>query len=119
MSYDSDETYSMDTLFLAVTRPALWLGIPIEAGVLIGMSAGIIITQFGNPVYAAGFAAVGYLIARIIVRRDVNAFRLLMLWGRTKLACRNRGFWGGSSYSPLPSPRMKNKHFGRGAYRRG
>ena len=119
MPFDSDESYSVDTLFLAVTRPALWLGIPIEAGVLIGMSAGIIITQFGNPLYAAAFAAVGYFVARIVVRRDVNAFRLLMLWGRTKLACPNSRFWGGSSYAQLPLPKLKNKQFGRGAYTRG
>jgi type IV secretion system protein VirB3 len=119
MANDSDESYSVDTLFLAVTRPALWFGIPIEAGVLIAMSAGIIITQFGNPLYAAVVAAVGFFISRIIVRRDVNAFRLLMLWGRTKVSCRNRRFWGGSSYSPLPAPRLKNKYFGRGAYCRG
>jgi hypothetical protein len=39
-----------------------------------------------------------YSISRLIVRHDVNAFRLLFLWGRTKLGNRNRAFWGGSSY---------------------
>lgn len=114
-----DETLSVDMLYLAITRPALWFGVPIEAGVLIIIAGSIIITQFGNPLYAAAFAAVAYVVSRMIVRRDVNAFRLLMLWGRTKLACRNRGFWGGSSYTPLPSPKLKNKLFGRGAYARG
>lgn len=114
-----DDILSVDTLFLAVTRPALWFGIPIEAAVLIIIAGSIIITQFGNPLYAAAFASVGYFVARIVVRRDVNAFRLLMLWGRTKLACPNRRFWGGSSYSPLPAPKLKNKQFGRGAYSRG
>jgi type IV secretion system protein VirB3 len=41
-------------------------------------------------------------ISRLVVRHDVNAFRLIFLWGRTKAANRNRVFWGGSSYTPLP-----------------
>ena len=114
-----DELLSVDMLYLAITRPALWFGIPIEAAVLIIIAGSIIVTQFGNPLYAAVVGAVGYFIARLVVRHDVNAFRLLMLWGRTKLACRNARFWGGSSYAPLPSPKLKNKHFGRGAYARG
>jgi type IV secretion system protein VirB3 len=49
----------------------------------------------------------------LIVRHDVNAFRLLFLWGRTKLGNRNRTFWGGSSYSPLPLAGLRRKGFGR------
>jgi type IV secretory pathway VirB3-like protein len=37
-----------------------------------------------SPVYAALVVAFGYSISRLIVRHDVNAFRLLFLWGRTK-----------------------------------
>lgn len=114
MTYEGDETLFVHTLFIAVTRPALWFGIPIEAGVLIGMSAGVVITQFGNPFYAGMIAGIGYFISRLVVRHDVNAFRLLMLGGRTKLACVNRRFWGGSSYAPLASPGLKKRGFGRG-----
>jgi type IV secretion system protein VirB3 len=53
-------------------------------------------------------------MARLIVRHDVNAFRLIFLWGRTKAANRNRVFWGGSSYTPLPLYGIKRKGFGRG-----
>jgi type IV secretion system protein VirB3 len=57
--------------------------------------------------------AFGYSISRLIVRHDVNAFRLLFLWGRTKLGNRNRAFWGGSSYSPLPLAGLRRKGFER------
>jgi len=53
-------------------------------------------------------------VARLIVRHDANAFRLLWLWTLTKARCRNRGWWGGSSYSPLPVTGMKRKGFARG-----
>ncbi len=101
---DDTEHPTKNTLFLAVTRPALWAGIPIEAAVLL---------LIYSPVYAALVVAFGYSISRLIVRHDVNAFRLLFLWGRTKLGNRNRTFWGGSSYSPLPLAGLRRKGFGR------
>ena len=52
-------------------------------------------------------------LSRLIVRHDVNAFRLIFLWGRTKAANRNRAYWGGSSYTPLPLKGIKRKGFGR------
>ena len=60
-----------------------------------------------------GVAAVMFGISRLVVRHDVNAFRLIFLWGRTKAANRNRAFWGGSSYTPLPLKGIKRKGFGR------
>ena len=38
---------------------------------------------------------------------------MLFLWGRTKAGNRNRAFWGGSSYSPLPLAGLRRKGFGR------
>ena len=43
----------------------------------------------------------------------IHVIRLLFLWGRTKLGNRNRAFWGGSSYSPLPLSGLRRKGFGR------
>lgn len=102
-----------NNLFLAVTRPALWAGIPIEAAVLLLIVSASVLIQTNSPVYAALIAAFGYSISRLIVRHDVNAFRLLFLWGRTKASNRNRAFWGGSSYSPLPLAGLRRKGFGR------
>jgi type IV secretion system protein VirB3 len=107
------ENLIKNPLFLAVTRPALWGGIPIEAAVLLLMGTACVLIQSGNPLYAGLFAVIGYSISRVIVRHDVNAFRLLFLWARTKMANRNRAFWGGSSYTPLPLTGMRRKGFGR------
>jgi type IV secretion system protein VirB3 len=110
---DDSEALKKNTLFLAVTRPALWAGIPIEAAVLLLIVSACVLIQSNSPVSAAIVAAFGYAMARLIVRHDVNAFRLLFLWGRTKLGNRNRSFWGGSSYSPLPLDGLRRKGFGR------
>ena len=107
------ETLVKNPLFLAVTRPALWAGIPIEAAVLLLIASASVLIQSNSPVYAGLVATFGYSISRLIVRHDVNAFRLLFLWGRTKLGNRNRAFWGGSSYTPLPLDGMRRKGFGR------
>ena len=96
------EVMARNTLFLAVTRPALFAGIPIEAAVVILLTSVITLIGTTNPVYGLVVAAVMFGISRLVVRHDVNAFRLIFLWGRTKAANRNRVFWGGSSYTPLP-----------------
>src|SRR3546814_19998615 len=101
-------------LFLAVTRPALWAGIPIEAAVLLLITSASVLIESNSPIYAALVVAFGYSISRLIVRHDVNAFRLLFLWGRTKLGNRNRVFWGGSRYSPLPLGGMRRSEERRG-----
>lgn len=110
---DAAEPPIKDTLFLAVTRPALWAGIPIEAAVLLLIASASVLIQSNSPVYAGLVVAFGYSMSRLIVRHDVNAFRLLFLWGRTKLGGRNRAFWGGSSYTPLPLHGLRRKGFGR------
>ena len=107
------ETLVKNPLFLAVTRPALWAGIPIEAAVLLLITSASVLIETNSPVYAGLVGAFGYSISRLIVRHDVNAFRLLFLWGRTKLGNRNRAFWGRSSYTPLPLDGMRRKGFGR------
>ena len=110
---DDAETLTKNTLFLAVTRPALWAGIPIEAAVLLLISSASVLIWSNSPIYAALVVAFGYSMSRLIVRHDVNAFRLLFLWGRTKAGNRNQAFWGGSSYSPLPLSALSRKGFGR------
>ena len=107
------EVMARNPLFLAVTRPALFAGIPIEAAVFVLLCSVITLIATSNPVYGLAVAAVMFGISRLVVRQDVNAFRLIFLWGRTKAANRNRVFWGGSSYTPLPLKGIKRKGFGR------
>src|SRR3546814_15201380 len=92
----------VQTCALPVTRPALFAGIPIEAAVVILLASVITLIGTTNPIYGGVVAAVMFGISRLVVRHDVNAFRPIFLWGRTKAANRTRAFWGGSSYKPLP-----------------
>lgn len=54
-----------NALFLAVTRPALWAGIPIEAAVLLLISSASVLIWSNSPVYAALVVAFGYSISRL------------------------------------------------------
>ena len=109
-----DERLREETLFLAVTRPTMWLGVPLEASLPIALAACLTLIISGNPLYAGAIGGACLAVARLIVRHDANAFRLLWLWTMTKARSRNRAWWGGSSYSPLPVAGLKRKGFERG-----
>lgn len=96
------------TLFLAITRPALIAGIPVEAvmfccfgGVLIGP----VLT--GDMIMVLPIAGVLGAVARLVSRYDPLIFRVMLAW----LELRPRGpiggpvnakkWWGGHSISPL------------------
>lgn len=102
-----------DTLFLALTRPALMWGIPLDAALLIAVVAVALLLAFGNPIFALGVGAGLFGVSRLIVRRDPNQFRIFSMYGRTKAAAPNKHLWRGSSYAPLPSQIMKRKGFAR------
>lgn len=102
-----------DPLFLALTRPTLWFGVPVEATLAIGMVSVFILMGLGNPIWAGAIGISLLMAARLIVRADYNMFKILFLYGRTKAAAPNKMVWGGSSYSPLPVAGVKRKGFRR------
>lgn len=103
-----DERLTEDTLFLACTRPAMILGVPVEAMIANMMLAGILFLMAGSLIYLA-VAPVLHVIFRGIVKYDPNAFRLLFLWMETKGRTRNGGYWGGGSPTPLRVARPSAK----------
>ncbi|MET0338072.1 MAG: type IV secretion system protein VirB3 [Caulobacter sp.] len=89
-----------DTLFLACTRPAMFLGVPMEA---MGVTLIIAATAFiggRSPLYLLVAPAV-HLVLRAVCRTDHNALRLMRLWIETRGRSRNADRWGGSAFSPL------------------
>lgn len=102
-----------DPLFLALTRPTLWLGVPVEATLAIGMISVFVLMGIGNPIWALAIGGALLGAARLIVRADYNMFKILFLFGRTKAPAPNKLIWGGSSYSPLPVAGVRRKGFDR------
>ena len=90
-----------EPLFLACTRPAMVMGVPMEAMGVNVIASGVVFLVGGSLLYLL-VAPVLHLVFRAICRADHNAFRLLFVFIDTKGRSRNGAFWGGSSPSPLP-----------------
>jgi len=99
-----EEKLIEDPLFLACTRPAMVMGVPMEAMGVNLIVSGIVFLVGGSLLYLLVAPAV-HLVFRAICRADHNAFRLLLVHVDTKGRARNGALWGGSSASPLPLAR--------------
>jgi type IV secretion system protein VirB3 len=108
---EDEDRLTEDPLFLALTRPTLMLGVPLEAAFFIILFGCLVLIIGRNPIYAMAIAASLLGAARFIVRSDYNMFRVLALYGQTKGGAPNRQFWGGSTYSPLPVIGYKRRGF--------
>lgn len=107
------EKLAEDKVYLALTRPAVFMGLPLEAILPILMVCMVVWAVMHNPFYPAAIFGALYLPARMIVHYDVNAFRLWGLWFQTVFLSKNRRFWGGGSYSPVRlQGGLKRKRFG-------
>lgn len=107
MRADPEEPLAEDTLFLACTRPAMILGVPMEA-----MGINIILTAIaflaGHSPLTLLIAPALHLVFQAVCKTDHNAFRLLWLYVETKGRSRNGALWGGSSATPLPLVRRRS-----------
>jgi len=96
----ADEPLIEDPLFLACTRPAMVMGVPMEAMGVNVIVSGLIFLIGGSLLYLLVAPAL-HLVFRAICRTDHNVFRLLFVYVDTKGRSRNSALWGGSSTSPL------------------
>lgn len=96
----SDERLAEDTLFLACTRPAMILGVTMEAFGLNMMFSSILFILAGSLLYGV-IALPIHFACRVVCRHDPNQFRILFAWLETKGRHRNGRTWGGSSCTPL------------------
>ena len=102
-----------DKVFLALTRPSIFMGLPLEAILPIIMICMVLWGIALNPFYPLALFGALYLPARMVIHYDYHAFRLWGLWFQTVFLSRNRRFWGGGSYSPVRLGKsVKRKHFG-------
>lgn len=94
------DSMEKDTLFLALTRPPMLMGVPFE-GFLVNFVASFFVGLWlGNPFYWL----IGVLIhfpMRVIASADHNFFRVWRLW--TVTSSGGDELWGGSMLSPMTS----------------
>lgn len=97
-----------DTLFLALQRPAMFLGVPAE-GLLWNVTGSILasawIARGGLSLFAwvIILPVLVHLVMKFLVSRDYNMFAILRVYIETKGQARHKDLWGGSSIAPLPA----------------
>lgn len=81
------------TLYLAATRPALFLGVPLTLAGLFMMLAGFIVVIVKNPLYEIAILPL-WFGARLLVERDYNAASVTLLFLQTAGRSIDSQFWG-------------------------
>jgi len=97
----AEERIVEDPLFLACTRPAMVMGVPMEAMGVNVILSGLVFLIGGSLAYLLAAPAL-HMVFRAICHADHNAFRILFLHLDTRGRARSTALWGGSSPSPLP-----------------
>lgn len=93
-----DELPQAFPLFKGATRVPTFCGVPTMP-LLAGVSAVAILAMW-TTIWSWLLAIPVVVIMRLITRQDDRAFSIWWLWFETKFRNRNKGFWGGSTYSP-------------------
>jgi type IV secretion system protein VirB3 len=94
---------SVDALYIAMTRPAMRWGVPVE-GVAVNVAFTAIVTCLfihRPPGFAIGFFI--HFVLRELTRHDPYFFHRWRLWYETKFRSQTSGQWGGSRLQPSPS----------------
>jgi type IV secretion system protein VirB3 len=95
------DSFERETLFVAITRPAMKFGVPFEAFVMNFVLSFFVGLWGDNPFYWL-ICIVIHFPMRIIASDDHNFFRVWRLWLMTKGSSVGGDRWGGSMLSPLP-----------------
>jgi len=95
------EPLQTDTLYLAATRPALFMGVPLALGAVLLMLTGLLVVLLKNPLYLILMLPL-FFAARELVARDYNAVGVALLFLRTAGRSVDSEKWGGASVTPLP-----------------
>lgn len=96
-----EEPLEETVLHVPLTRPALFLGLPYELAVLLGISGVVLGIQTHNFLYNLAPAPL-WVLAAALVRRDYNGIRVAFVWLRTSAVILDKDVWGGASVSAMP-----------------
>ena len=95
------EPLQTDTLYLAATRPGLFMGVPLALGAAFLMLTGFLVVLLKNPLYLVLMLPL-FFAARELVARDYNAVGVMLLYLRTAGRSVDSDKWGGASVTAFP-----------------
>lgn len=92
-------TLDENTLFLALTRPAMKLGVTMDAFFINVIIAFCIFVMAKNPFWGAVWVPL-HVVCAVLCRMDIHWFTIFL--ARNKLVkSGNQGLWKGVSYEPF------------------
>jgi len=105
---DDDKRYQEETVFLACTRPPMFLGVTMDAFGFIAIGT-MLIYLLGNSLLYLSVGVVLWAICRVLCKYDPNIFRVLSRWADTRARAMSARYWGGSSAAPLRFTRLSER----------
>jgi type IV secretion system protein VirB3 len=105
MDRHEDDVHT-DPLFVGLTRPATVWGVPYIAFVFEVMITTLIFLAVGNPFYLLLVVPI-HSVLYLISANDPGIFGSIYIWMKTNGRCRNSGFWGATSFSPMQTKKWK------------
>ena len=87
----------MHPLFLGLTRPARYLGLPLGY-VTLWAGGHVVLYVYTQSLWTVVPAIVSYIVLRLMAEREPRALELLVIRTRQTPPARNRRIWGGDSY---------------------
>ena len=95
-----DDAKRTDPLFLGLTRPAMFWGVPQPVFILNGMASMILFLVSNSFIPLLVGAPVLHGAAYLLCLKDGRIFDLWFTKARF-LRCLNRRYWGANSYDPF------------------
>ena len=108
-----EEEIVHDICFLAVTRPAMFLGVTVEAFGVVGIVTVVaFVATLSFKALGAGVAVMA--VCRALLWNDHNRLRVIAGWTKTRGRMVNSLYWGGGSATPIAVARAKLKPAAKG-----
>jgi type IV secretion system protein VirB3 len=96
-----NEDIQSHSLFVGLTRPAMYLGVTIT---FLGINGGLSLLAFvlsSSFLWFFIFAGLMHTMGYVGCLYDPRIFDLLLGWLQSRGASRNIGYWGCNSYEPF------------------
>jgi type IV secretion system protein VirB3 len=95
-----EERLEQAPLFLACTRPSMFMGVTLEAFMVNVFFTGILFIGLKSIFYMS-VGVFLHVLFRQISKHDPNTFKVLFAYVETKGRCRTSGYWRAATVSPL------------------
>jgi len=96
---DDKDFFEVDLLFAGATRPAMMFGVTFDYLIISGMVTAMFFLGTGNLLYMLMIVPM-HALGVLVCANDPRNITVFISWMTVMAKCRNRMFWGSSTYIP-------------------